>query len=116
LEVDDEAHPSNQIHGRNQRKTPSNSRIKNHAKILQKSRKRKMIHTTLRRDSRTKIGYIDRIKHLQGVKTITASSHSLEDWRDLSLSLLSCPLLSSTMKHSHTSQKATMARGWKWDG
>jgi hypothetical protein len=28
------------------------------------------------------------IKGLQGVKTITTSSHSLEDWRDLSLSLL----------------------------
>jgi hypothetical protein len=54
-----------------------------------KNRKRKMIHTTWKRDSRTKISYIERIKHLQGVETTTISSHSLEDWRDLSFSLLS---------------------------
>jgi hypothetical protein len=29
------------------------------------------------------------IKNLQGVKTVTISSHSLEDWKDLSLSLIS---------------------------
>jgi hypothetical protein len=51
--------------------------------------KRKMIHITWRPDSRTKISYIDRIKCLQGMETTTTSSHSLEDWRDLSLSLLS---------------------------
>jgi hypothetical protein len=34
---------------------------------------------------------------------------------DLSLSLLSSPLLSYTMKDIHTSQKATMARGWERD-
>jgi hypothetical protein len=55
--------------------------------------KRKIIHTTWRRDSRTKISYIERIKHLQGVEIATTSSHSLEDWRDLSLSLISSPLL-----------------------
>jgi hypothetical protein len=54
-----------------------------------------------------------RIKNLQGVKTITTSSHSLKDWRDLSLSLLSSPLISYTMKYTHTSQKATMARRWE---
>jgi hypothetical protein len=33
LEVDDEAHLSTQIHGRDQGKTPPNSRMKNQAKI-----------------------------------------------------------------------------------
>jgi hypothetical protein len=41
LEVDDEAHPRTQIHGRNQRKTHPNSRMKNWAKILPKSQKEK---------------------------------------------------------------------------
>jgi hypothetical protein len=45
------------------------------------------------------------------MKTATKSSHFLEDWRDLSLSLLSY-----TMKYTHTSQKVTMARGWERDG
>jgi hypothetical protein len=31
-------------------------------------------------------------------------------------SLTFSPLLSYTMKHTHTSQKTTMARGWKRDG
>jgi hypothetical protein len=31
-------------------------------------------------------------------------------------SLTFSPLLSYTMKHIHTSQKATMARGWERDG
>jgi hypothetical protein len=44
------------------------------------------------------------------VKIIKTFSNSLEDWRDLSLSLLSY-----TMKHTHTSQKAIMARGWEED-
>jgi hypothetical protein len=88
MDVDDEAHPSTQLYGRNQRKTP-NSWMKNQAKILQKSQKTKMIHTTWRQDSCTKISYIERIKCLQGMETATTSSHSLEDWRDLSLSLLS---------------------------
>jgi hypothetical protein len=51
--------------------------------------KKKMFHTTWKQDSRTKIIYIDRIQRLQGVKTTTTSSHSLEDWRNLSLSLIS---------------------------
>jgi hypothetical protein len=68
--------------------------------------KREMIHITWRRDSCTKIRYIERIKYLQGVKIIKTFSNSLEDWRDLSLSRLSY-----TMKHIHTSQKTIMARG-----
>jgi hypothetical protein len=62
---------------------------KKSGKNTPKITKKKMIHTTWRQDSRTKISYIDRIKCLQGVKTNTTSSHTLEDWRDLSLSLLS---------------------------
>jgi hypothetical protein len=31
-------------------------------------------------------------------------------------SLTFSPLLSYTMKHTHTSQKATIARGWERDG
>jgi hypothetical protein len=31
-------------------------------------------------------------------------------------SLTSSPLLSYTMKHTHTSQKETMVRGWERDG
>jgi hypothetical protein len=31
-------------------------------------------------------------------------------------SLTFSPLLSYTMKHTHTSQKAIMARGWERDG
>jgi hypothetical protein len=31
-------------------------------------------------------------------------------------SLTFSPLLSYTMKHTHTSEKVTMARGWKRDG
>jgi hypothetical protein len=89
MEVDDYAHPSTQLHGRNKEKAPPNLQMKNQVKILQKSQKRKMIRSTWRRDSRTKIGYIERIKCLENVVTSTISSHSLEDWRDLSLSILS---------------------------
>jgi hypothetical protein len=88
LEVDDEVCPSTQIHRMNQRKTPPNSWMKNQAKILQKSQKRKMINTTWRRYSRIKIGYIERIIYLQDVEASTTSSHSLEDFRDLSRSLI----------------------------
>jgi hypothetical protein len=35
------------------------------------------------------IDVLMKIKSLQGVETATISSHTLEDWRDLSLSLLS---------------------------
>jgi hypothetical protein len=38
--------PSTQMHGKNQRKTHPNSWMKNQVKILQKSQKRKMTHTT----------------------------------------------------------------------
>jgi hypothetical protein len=75
--------------------------MKNQAKILQKSQKRKMIHTTMRRDSCTKTSYSENILPLFG---------GLEE------SLTFSPLLSYTMKHTHTSQKANIAKGWERDG
>jgi hypothetical protein len=54
------------------------------------------------------------IKSLQGEETTTTSSYSLDDWRDWSLTF--SPLLSYSMKHTHTSQKATIARWWERDG
>jgi hypothetical protein len=62
MEVDDEAHPSMQIHGRNQRETSQISRTQNQVKILQKSQKKKNGLHTWRRDSVTKISYIDENK------------------------------------------------------
>jgi hypothetical protein len=59
MEVDDEAHPSTQLHGRNQRKTSQISRTQNRVKILRKSQKKKNGLHTWRRDSITKISYID---------------------------------------------------------
>jgi hypothetical protein len=85
--------------------------MKNWAKILQNLQKRKMIHTTWRRDPCTKIGYIERIKHLQGVET-TITRRPL--FGGLEGSLTFSPLLSYTMKHTNTSQKATIA--WERDG
>jgi hypothetical protein len=40
MEVDDETHPSTQLHGRNRRKTSQISRTQNQTKILQKSQKK----------------------------------------------------------------------------
>jgi hypothetical protein len=53
-----------------------------------------------------------RIKSLQGVETTQTSSHSLEDWGDLSL--LSSLLYD--MKHTHTWQKLKpKVKGWERD-
>jgi hypothetical protein len=53
-----------------------------------------------------------RIKSLQGVKITQTSSHSLEDWGDLSL--LSSLLYD--MRHTHTLAKLNpKARGWERD-
>jgi hypothetical protein len=60
MEVDDEARPSTQLHGRNQRKTSQISRTQNWAKVLQKSQKKKNGLHTWRRDSIIKISYIDK--------------------------------------------------------
>jgi hypothetical protein len=136
---------------------------KKSGKNTPKITKKKMIHTTWRQDSRTKISYINRIKCLQGMnqrKTppnswmkksskntpkITKKKNdpcnletrftckdqlysdnqmSTRCWNchnilslfgGLEGSLTFSTLLSYTMKHTHTSQKATMARGWESD-
>jgi hypothetical protein len=59
MEVEDEARPRTQLHGRNQRKTSQISRTQNRAKILQKSQKKKNVLHTQRRDSITNISYIN---------------------------------------------------------
>jgi hypothetical protein len=40
----------------------------------------------------------------------------LQVFEGLEGSFTFCPFLSYTMKHTHTSQKATMAKGWERDG
>jgi hypothetical protein len=59
MEVDDEAHPSTQLHRRNRRKTSQISRAQNLVKILQKSQKKKNGLHSWRQDSITNIRYID---------------------------------------------------------
>jgi hypothetical protein len=88
LEVDDDAHPSTQTHRRNKKnssKLMNEKSVKNTIKIM----KKKNDPYNMRWDSRIKISYIERIKHLQGGEITTTSSHSLEDWRDLLHFLLS---------------------------
>jgi predicted glycosyltransferase involved in capsule biosynthesis len=86
MEVADEAHPSTQIYGRNQRKThqimrskirPKNT-SKNHEKEKHSSTRKEMIQSK-------STAILIQIKSLQGVKTTQTFSHSLEDWGDLSL-------------------------------
>jgi hypothetical protein len=59
MEVDDEAHSSNQIHGRNWRKTPQITRSKIRPKYLWKSRKRKTLQHEEGDDSIQKHNYVD---------------------------------------------------------
>jgi hypothetical protein len=59
LEVDDEAHPSTQTHGRNQRKTPQLVKSKFGPKNLQKSQKWKTLQRKIGDDSTQKDSYID---------------------------------------------------------
>jgi hypothetical protein len=52
------------------------------------------------------------IKGLHGVQTTQTSSHSLEDWGDLSL----LSSLLQDMKHTHTKQNEDLKqRGWERD-
>jgi hypothetical protein len=59
LEVDDEAHPSTQIHGRNRRKTPQIMKSKSGQKYLQKSQKWKILQIKIGYDSTPKDTYLD---------------------------------------------------------
>jgi hypothetical protein len=79
MEVDDEARPSTQIYGRNQRKTYQISRTQNRVKILQKSQKKKTGCTLVDDIQSQRSAILMKIKLLQGVKTARISSHSLED-------------------------------------
>jgi hypothetical protein len=106
-----EAHPSNLSHGRNQRKSLQIARMKIMPKIPLKINNMKNISAHREVIQSKPINVLMQIKSLHGVETATISSHSLEDWRDLSLSLISY-----TKKHTHTSQKATIARWWERDG
>jgi hypothetical protein len=64
-------------------------------------------------DLAQKHGYIDTNQEF----TRCGNCHNmLPLFRGLNGSLTFSPHLSYTMKHTHTSQKVTMARGWKRDG
>jgi hypothetical protein len=80
MEIDNETHPSTQLHETNQRKTSQISRTQNRTKILQKSQKRKMGCTLGDEIQSQRLAILMKIKHLQGVETNRIFSHSLEDW------------------------------------
>jgi hypothetical protein len=85
LEVDDEAHPNTQIHGRNQRKTHQIMKSKIGPKYLKNLKNEKYCSSTKEMIPPKRTAVFMQIKGLQGVETTQKSSHSLEDWRDLSL-------------------------------
>jgi hypothetical protein len=78
------------------KKNNSNHEIENQAKNTPKITKMKILQHNIGDDLTKKHGYIDANQELQGAETTTTSSHSLDDWRDLSLSLLSSLTPSST--------------------
>jgi hypothetical protein len=111
--VDGVAHPSTQTHGRNWRKTLQIARTKIRPKVLWKSRKWKTLQHNIGDDLTQKHGYIDANQEF----TMYGNYHNiLPLFGGLEGSLGFSPLLSYTMKHTHTSQEATMAREWKRDG
>jgi hypothetical protein len=69
LEVDDEARPSTQNHGRNRRKTPQIVKLKIGPKIPPKIMKMKNIASQDRRRFRPNTQMYWKIKSLQGVET-----------------------------------------------
>jgi hypothetical protein len=96
------------------RKNSSNREIKNQAKNTFKNHKNeKKIQHKIGDDLSQKHSYIDANQEF----TRCGNSHNiLPLFRGLDRSLTFSSLLSYTMKHTHTSQKATMARGWERDG
>jgi hypothetical protein len=70
------------------KKNSSNHEIKNQAKNTLKITKMKTLQHNIGDDLTQSTAILMQIKSLQGGKTATTSSHSLEDWRDLSLSLI----------------------------
>jgi hypothetical protein len=84
-----EAYPINLSHRRNRRKTPQTTKSKIRPKIPPKITKKEKHDSTRKVMIHSKsIAILIQIKSLQDVKTGTTSSHSLEDWRDLSHPLL----------------------------
>jgi hypothetical protein len=108
-----EAQPSNLFHGSNWSKTLQITRTKIRPKNLWKSRKWKTFQHKIWDDLIQKHSYID----LNQESTRCENHHNiLPIFGGLEGSLTFSPHLSYTMKHTHTSQKATMATGWERDG
>jgi hypothetical protein len=64
----------------------------------------------------TRFTYKDQLYRENQMSTSCGNCHNiLPLFGGLEGSLTFSPLLSYTMKHTHTSQKATMARGWERD-
>jgi hypothetical protein len=108
-----EAHPSNLSHGRNRRKTLQIARTNIRPKIPLKIKKWKTFQHIERGDSIQTHRCIDANQEF-----IRCGNHNniLPLFGELEGSLTLSPLLSYTMKHTLTSQKTTMARGWERDG
>jgi hypothetical protein len=71
------------------------------------------LQKNIRDDLTQKHNYIDANQEF----TRCGNRHNiLPLFRGLEGSLTFSPLLSYTMKHTHTSQKETIARGWERDG
>jgi hypothetical protein len=92
----------------------SNRGIRNWAKNTSKNHKnKKTLQHKIGHDLTQKHGYIDANEKI----TWCENHHNiLPLFTGLEGSLTFSPPLSYTMKHTHTSQKETMARGWERDG
>jgi hypothetical protein len=79
MEVDDEAHPSTQIHGRN-KKNSSNHEIENRATNTSENHEKEKHNSTRKEMIQSKsTAILMQIKSLQGVGSIETSSDTLED-------------------------------------
>jgi hypothetical protein len=86
--------------------------MKNQAKILQKSQKKKNDLYNLE----TRFTHKDQLYWENQMSIRCGNRHNiLPLFRGLEGPLTFSPLISYTMKHTHTSQKATMARRWERD-
>jgi hypothetical protein len=100
LEVDDQACPSSQTHGRNRRKTPPIARSKIGSKIPPKIMKMKILQHKIGDDLTQTHIYIDANQEF----TRCGNHHNiLPLFGGFDGSLTFSPLRSYTMKHTHTS-------------
>jgi hypothetical protein len=107
MEVNDEAHPSTQLHGRNQRKISPNSRMKIRQKYFKIKKKKNDSYNLEMRFT-----HKDQLYWENQTSIRCGKSHNiLPLFGGLERSLTFSPLPSYTMKLTHTSQKATIARG-----